>query len=103
MPAITKGRNAMGVGEHRSSCPRSLCVGRSSRCRFLLHFRAERRKRELDHIERMRAIEVGRSYPGELRNRLAGLPAMGRASLDRGLDRGRRPSRSVLSSPFSPP
>ena len=41
---------------------------------FVLHFRAERRKRELDHIERMRAIEVGRSYPGELKNSLLAFP-----------------------------
>ncbi len=41
---------------------------------FCLHFRGERRKRELEHIERMRAIEVGRSYPGEIRNRLLALP-----------------------------
>jgi hypothetical protein len=41
---------------------------------FLLHFRTERRKRELDHIERMRAIEVGRSYPGELKNSLLAFP-----------------------------
>jgi hypothetical protein len=40
---------------------------------IFLHFRGERRKRELDHIERMRAIEVGRSYPGETRY---GLPAV---------------------------
>jgi hypothetical protein len=39
-----------------------------------LHFRGERRKRELDHIERMRAIEVGRAFPGELKNSLLGLP-----------------------------
>jgi hypothetical protein len=41
---------------------------------FVLHFRIERRKRELDHIERMRAIEVGRSYPGELKNSLLAFP-----------------------------
>ena len=41
---------------------------------IVLHFRAERRKRELDHIERMRAIEVGRSYPGELKNSLLAFP-----------------------------
>lgn len=34
---------------------------------IFLHFRGERRKRELDHIERMRAIDVGRPYPGETR------------------------------------
>jgi hypothetical protein len=41
---------------------------------IMLHFRAERRKRELDHIERMRAIEVGRSYPGELKSSLLAFP-----------------------------
>jgi hypothetical protein len=41
---------------------------------FFLHFRGERRKRELDHIERMRAIEVGRAYPGEGKFGLAGIP-----------------------------
>ena len=41
---------------------------------FVLHFRGERRKRELDHIERMRAIEVGRSYPGETRNAFLAIP-----------------------------
>jgi hypothetical protein len=41
---------------------------------IVLHFRAERRKRELDHIERMRAIEVGRSYPGERLNGLLSFP-----------------------------
>ena len=41
---------------------------------IVLRFRSERRKRELDHIERMRAIEVGRSYPGEKRISLAALP-----------------------------
>jgi hypothetical protein len=41
---------------------------------FILHFRGERRKRELDHIERMRAIEVGRAYPGESKFGLAGIP-----------------------------
>jgi hypothetical protein len=40
----------------------------------VLHFRTERRNRELDHIERMRAIEVGRSYPGELKNSLLAFP-----------------------------
>jgi hypothetical protein len=40
----------------------------------VLHFRAERRKRELEHIERMRAIEVGRTYPGELKNSLLAFP-----------------------------
>jgi hypothetical protein len=39
-----------------------------------LHFRGERRKRELQHIERMRAIEVGRAFPGELKNSLLALP-----------------------------
>jgi hypothetical protein len=41
---------------------------------IFLHFRGERRKRELDHIERMRAIEVGRAYPGELKNSLLAFP-----------------------------
>jgi uncharacterized membrane protein YuzA (DUF378 family) len=39
-----------------------------------LHFRTERRKRELAHIERMRAIEVGRAFPGELKNSLLAFP-----------------------------
>ncbi len=41
---------------------------------FFLHFRGERRKRELEHIERMRAIEVGRPYPGDNRFWLSGIP-----------------------------
>ena len=41
---------------------------------IVLRFRRERRKRELDHIERMRALEVGRPYPGEKRINLAALP-----------------------------
>jgi hypothetical protein len=41
---------------------------------IFLHFRGERRKRELDHIERMRAIEVGRAYPGESKFGLSGVP-----------------------------
>jgi hypothetical protein len=41
---------------------------------IVLHFRVERRKRELDHIERMRAIEVGRSFPGDLKNSLLAFP-----------------------------
>jgi hypothetical protein len=41
---------------------------------IFLHFRGERRKRELEHIERMRAIEVGRSYPGEKSNSFFALP-----------------------------
>lgn len=41
---------------------------------IVLHFRGERRKHELEHIERMRAIEVGRSYPGELKNTLLNFP-----------------------------
>jgi hypothetical protein len=40
---------------------------------FVLHFRAEKRKRELDHLERMRAIEVGRAYPGENKYALTSL------------------------------
>jgi hypothetical protein len=42
---------------------------------IFLHFRGERRKRELEHIERIRAIDAGRPYPGE--NRF-GLPAVPR-------------------------
>src|SRR5262249_11690942 len=34
----------------------------------------ERRKRELEHIERMRALEVGRSYPGDNEGGFLGLP-----------------------------
>jgi hypothetical protein len=41
---------------------------------IFLHFRGERRKRELDHVERMRAIEVGRSYPGEMKNSFLAFP-----------------------------
>jgi hypothetical protein len=41
---------------------------------FFLHFRGERRKRELEHIERMRAIEVGRAFPGEGKFGLASIP-----------------------------
>jgi hypothetical protein len=42
--------------------------------RLCLRFRGERRKRELEHIERLTAIEVGRSYPGEITNKLLALP-----------------------------
>jgi hypothetical protein len=41
---------------------------------FFLHFRGERRKRELEHIERIRAIEVGRPYPGDNKFWLSGVP-----------------------------
>jgi hypothetical protein len=41
---------------------------------IVLHFRSERRKRELEHIERMRALEVGRAFPGELKNTLLNFP-----------------------------
>ncbi len=41
---------------------------------FFLHFRGERRKRELEHIERMRSIEVGRPYPGDNKFWLSGVP-----------------------------
>ncbi len=41
---------------------------------FFLHFRGERRKRELEHIERMRAIEVGRPYPGDNKFWFSGIP-----------------------------
>jgi hypothetical protein len=41
---------------------------------IVLRFRGERRKRELEHIERMRAIDAGRPYPGENRFGLSGLP-----------------------------
>ena len=41
---------------------------------IVLHHHGERRKRELEHIERMRAIDAGRPYPGENRFGLAGLP-----------------------------
>ena len=41
---------------------------------IIFHFRSERRKRELEHIERMRAIEVGRAFPGESKFGLSGIP-----------------------------
>jgi hypothetical protein len=41
---------------------------------FFLHFRGERRKRELEHIERMRSIEVGRPYPGDNKFWVSGIP-----------------------------
>ena len=41
---------------------------------IFLRFRGERRKRELEHIERMRAIEVGRTFPGESRFGLSNIP-----------------------------
>jgi hypothetical protein len=41
---------------------------------IVLHFRGERRKRQLEHIERMRAIDAGRPYPGESKFGLSGLP-----------------------------
>jgi hypothetical protein len=41
---------------------------------IVLHFRGERRKRELDHIERMRAIDVGRPYPGQNKFGLSPIP-----------------------------
>jgi hypothetical protein len=41
---------------------------------IVLHHRGERRKRELEHIERMRAIDAGRPYPGQKGFGLSGLP-----------------------------
>ncbi len=32
---------------------------------IVLSFRSDRRKRELDHLERMKALEMGRPIPGE--------------------------------------
>ncbi len=40
----------------------------------ILRSRGERRKRELEHIERMRAIEVGRAFPGDVRFALSNIP-----------------------------
>jgi hypothetical protein len=52
----------------------TLCLLSLAILPIILHYRGERRKRELDHIERMSAIEVGRSYPGELKNSLQAFP-----------------------------
>jgi hypothetical protein len=69
---MTKGRNVMGIGDFVILS--TFSVASLVALPIVLHFRAERRKRELDHIERMRAIEVGRSYPGELKNSLLAFP-----------------------------
>jgi hypothetical protein len=44
---------------------------------MVIHYRAEHSKRKLEHIERMRALEVGRAYPGELKHTLLNLPQRG--------------------------
>jgi hypothetical protein len=43
--------------------------------RILIRSRSERRKRELEHVERMKAFEVGRTYPEAMKNSLLALPS----------------------------
>jgi hypothetical protein len=62
----------MDIGEFFAFA--TLCLLSIAILPIILHYRGERRKRELDHIERMSAIEVGRSYPGELKNSLESFP-----------------------------
>ncbi len=40
---------------------------------ILFHFRVERRKREFEHLERMRSLELGRPFGGDKK---FGLPAI---------------------------
>jgi hypothetical protein len=62
----------MGIGE--LIVLSALCFCAVVALPIMFHFRGERRKRELEHIERMRAIDAGRPYPGENKFVLSVIP-----------------------------